>query len=174
MADVDDRWYRMVKGPDGKMRKERTARYDKGKRWDARWRDQAGKPRHRAFERKLNAERFLAGLQADLLRGTYIDPAQGKITLRSYAEQRWLPAQVHLRPNSAARYAAAMHGHIVPLLGDRPLGALRRTCSLMPASRAAARWTRCSPRLMCAQCAPGSDHEDAGAGQRQGGGRAGL
>lgn len=70
--------------------------------------------------------RFLAGLQADLLRGTYIDPAQGKITLRSYAEQRWLPAQVHLRPNSAARYAAAVGGHIVPLLGDRPLGALRR------------------------------------------------
>src|SRR5215510_10588305 len=110
MADVDDRWYRTSGG-----RKVRTARHGKGKRWDARWRDAAGKPRHRAFDRKLDAERFLAGLQADLLRGTYIDPGRGKITLQSYAEQRWLPAQVHLRPNSASRYAAAVTGHIVPV-----------------------------------------------------------
>jgi integrase len=79
-----------------------------------------------AFERKLDAARFLAGLQADLLRGTYIDPGKGKITLRSYAEQRWLPAQVHLRPNSASTYASHVANHIVPVLGDRPLGALRR------------------------------------------------
>jgi integrase len=121
MADVDDRWYRTAGG-----RKVRTARHGTGKRWDARWRDGTGKPRHRAFERKLDAERFLAGLKADLLRGTYIDPREGKITLRSYAEQRWLPAQVHLRPNSAKRYQAAVDAHIVPLLGDRPLGSLRR------------------------------------------------
>jgi integrase len=121
MADVDDRWYRTVDG-----RKVRTTRHGTGKRWDARWRDGTGKPRHRAFERKLDAERFLAGLKADLLRGTYIDPRQGKITLQSYAEQRWLPAQVHLRPNSASLYASHVANHIVPVLGDRPLGALRR------------------------------------------------
>jgi len=121
MADVDDRWYRMADG-----RKVRTARHGKGKRWDARWRDDAGKPRHKAFERKLDAERFLAALKIDLLRGSYIDPREGKVTLRSYAEQRWLLAQVHLRPNSASLYASHVANHIVPLLGDRPLGALRR------------------------------------------------
>jgi integrase len=121
MADIDDRWYRTAGG-----RKARTARHGTGKRWDARWRDGDGKPRHRAFERKLDAERFLAGLKADQLRGAYIDPREGKITLRSYAEQRWLPAQVHLRPNSAKRYQAAVGVQIVPLLGDRPLGSLRR------------------------------------------------
>jgi hypothetical protein len=107
-------------------RKVRTARHGTGKRWLARWRDGNGQQRYRAFERKLDAERFLAGLQADLLRGTYIDPREGKVTLQSYAELRWLPAQVHLRPNSASRYAAAVKSHIIPLLGDRPLGALRR------------------------------------------------
>jgi len=121
MADVDDRWYRTVDG-----RKVPTARRGKGKRWDARWRDDAGKPRHKAFERKLDAERFLAALKTDLLRGSYIDPREGNVTLRSYAEQRWLPAQVHLRPNSASLYASHVANHVVPLLGDRPLGALRR------------------------------------------------
>jgi integrase len=121
MADVDDRWFRTADG-----RKVRTARHGKGKRWDARWRDGNGTMRHRAFERKLDAERFLAGLKADQLRGTYIDPSKGKITLQSYAEQRWLPAQVHLRPNSASRYAAAVTNQIIPVLGDRPLGTLRR------------------------------------------------
>jgi integrase len=121
MADIDDRWYSTVSG-----RKVRSARHGTGKRWAARWRDADGKQRCRAFERKLDAENFLAGIRADLMRGSYIDPREGKITLKSYAEQRWLPAQVHLRPNSASLYASHVTKHIVPLLGDRPLGALRR------------------------------------------------
>jgi hypothetical protein len=45
---------------------------------------------------------------------------------------------------------------------------------LNPVTAHMQRWTRCSPRLMCAQCAPGNDHEHAAARQRTGGGRAGL
>jgi site-specific recombinase XerD len=80
----------------------------------------------RSFERKLDADNFLTGLRADLMRGSYIDPREGKVTLRSYAEQRWLPSQVHLRPNSTSLYASHVANHVVPLLGDRPFGALRR------------------------------------------------
>ena len=121
MADVDDRWYRNLNG-----RKVPIARHGTGKRWAARWRDANGKQRTRVFERKLDADNFVTGQRADLMRGSYIDPREGKITLRSYAQQRWLPAQVHLRPNSASLYASHVANHIVPLLGDRPLGALRR------------------------------------------------
>jgi integrase len=122
MADIDDRWYRT--GPDGE--REPTARHGTGKRWAARWRDANGKQRMRVFERKLDADNFLTGLRADLMRGSYIDPREGRVTLRSYAGQRWLPSQVHLRPNSASLYASHVANHVVPLLGDRPLGALRR------------------------------------------------
>jgi integrase len=122
MADIDDRWYST--GPDGERKP--TARHGTGKRWAARWRDANGKQCMRSFERKLDAANFLTGLRADMMRGSYIDPRQGKITLRSYAEERWLPSQVHLRPNSAALYASHVANHVVPLLGDRPLGALRR------------------------------------------------
>src|SRR6266581_5826948 len=108
MADIDDRWYRT--GPDG--RRVPTARRGKGARWAARWRDGSGRQRHRAFDRKLDAENFLTGLRADLIRGSYIDPNAGKITLKSYAERRWLPAQVHLRPNSASLYSSHVVNHI--------------------------------------------------------------
>ena len=54
-------------------------------------------------------------------------------------EQRWLPAQVHLRPNSAIRYASSLANHIVPLLGDRPLGSIRRPdCTAFAAALTAA------------------------------------
>jgi integrase len=107
-------------------------------KWVARWRDADGKQRSRAFDRKLDAGNFLAGLRADLMRGSYIDPRERKITLKSYAEQRWLPAQVHLRPNSASLYASHVANHVIPLLGDRPLGSLRRPdCTAFVAAIAA-------------------------------------
>jgi integrase len=138
MADIDDRWYQTTKGPDGKQRRVPSARHGKGKRWAARWRDPDGKQRYRAFERRLDADNFLAGQRADLMRGSYIDPRESKVMLKSYAEQRWLPAQVHLRPNSASLYASHVANHVVPLLGDRPLGGLRRPdCTAFVAALAA-------------------------------------
>jgi integrase len=62
-----------------------------------------------------------------LASGSYIDPGAGKVTLQAYGELRWLPSQVHLRPNSASLYDSHLRTHIVPLLGERNLAALRRT-----------------------------------------------
>ncbi len=42
--------------------------------WLARWRDPDGKQRKRSFTRRMDAERYLTGVSADLLRGNYIDP----------------------------------------------------------------------------------------------------
>ena len=83
MADIDDRWFRREPG---KPQKVPTTRHGKGKRWDVRWRDDAGWQRHKAFERKQEAESFLAQIQADLVRGTYTDPAAGKVTWPSAPE----------------------------------------------------------------------------------------
>jgi integrase len=128
MADIDDRWYRTVKGPDGTPRKVPTSRHGTGKRWDARWRDDAGKPRHRAFERKLDAENFLAGLRADQARGIrYADPRRGAISVQEYGEDVFLPSMLHLRPNSADTYASHLRNHIYPALGARKMGSITRT-----------------------------------------------
>lgn len=98
----------------------------RGGKWVARWRDPDGKQRWKTFARKLDAERFMIALQADLQRGTYTDPKAGAVTLADYAG-KWLAAQLHLRPNSATLYAQHVRAHIVPKLGSNRIGAIKRT-----------------------------------------------
>jgi hypothetical protein len=49
--------------------------------WRARYRDDAGKEHARHFARKVDAQRWLAGVQASIVRGDYVDPRAGRITL---------------------------------------------------------------------------------------------
>src|SRR5215211_9329200 len=71
MADsgVYDRWYRTVDG-----RRVASVEHGQGKRWQARWRDEAGRQRKQNYDRRADAERALAAIKADLARGAYIDP----------------------------------------------------------------------------------------------------
>jgi integrase len=94
-------------------------------RWRARYRDEAGKEHARHFDRKLDATRWLATVEADLLRGTYVDPKAGLVKLRDYSEQ-WRTAQMH-RPSTAVYFETMMRRHIYPTFGDRPLGTVRPT-----------------------------------------------
>jgi integrase len=55
--------------------------------------------------------------------GTYVDPAAGRSAFRDYAEA-WRRAQLH-RPNTATRIESQLRKHVYPVLGDRPLAALR-------------------------------------------------
>lgn len=87
MGHVQDRWEKTVDG-----QRVRTDRHGKGRRWQARYRDADGRERTKDFERKQDAERFLAMVTADVLRGAYVDPNAGKIRFADFAE-RWLVAQ---------------------------------------------------------------------------------
>lgn len=95
--------------------------------WQARWRDPANRQRKKTFPRRVDAERFLAGIEADKLRGAYVDPRAGQVTLAGYATDRWLPAQVHIRPGTRDLYRAHLRTHVLPALGNRPLSAVRRS-----------------------------------------------
>jgi integrase len=123
MADIDDRWYRTVKGPDGKLHRVPTARHGKGKRWDVRWRDDSARQRHKAFERKADAERFLRQIRADLDRGLYVDPAAGRITVKQYGE-RWRAEQLH-RDSTADYVLRAFRLHVDPVIGGLHLAQVR-------------------------------------------------
>ena len=94
--------------------------------WLARWRDPDGRQRKRSFPRKLDADRFMVGIESDKLRGSYIDPDHARVPLREYVEKRWFPAQVHLRPNTRDLYRSRLDNHLLPAFGSRPLGSLRR------------------------------------------------
>jgi integrase len=118
MAHVQDRWERVVDG-----RRERTPRFGKGKRWQARYLDPDGAERARDFDRKLDAERFLATITSDVLRGAYVDPSAGKVTFADFTA-RWLDAQTF---GASTREATELRLrlHATPYLGKRELRDLR-------------------------------------------------
>src|SRR5205823_6211659 len=103
-----------------------------GKRWRVRYLDPAGAERSRSFDRKADAEKFMVATAAAVDRGTWTDPAAGKMTLRRYVEQTYLPAQ--------ATEATTMHStesrfrtRILPALGDKTLGQLAAEPSVIKA-----------------------------------------
>lgn len=116
MAFVRDRWHVQQGG-----KKVRSARYGQGKRWQV---CEDGQPA-KSFEKKIDADNYRSTLEADQIRGTWIDPRAGKVTLRDYAE-RWRVVQVH-RPSSRTRIETRLRRHVYPALGDRSIGAVRPT-----------------------------------------------
>ena len=95
-------------------------------RYRARWREYPGGPqRTKHFHRKQDAQRFLDGVQGDLLRGLYVDPANGRMLFLDYAEE-WRAAQMH-RASTAAQCESYLRKHAYPALGHRPIGAIRRS-----------------------------------------------
>jgi hypothetical protein len=60
---------------------------DGGVAWDARWRDPEDQQRKRTFARRVDAERFLVTVSADIVRGDYVDP-NDPTTLRAASRSR--------------------------------------------------------------------------------------
>lgn len=71
--------------------------------WKARWRSPDGRKPSKKFRRRSDAERFLTLLEADLLRGTYVDPRAGRVRLERFAFE-WMSTKVHLRKSTRTRY----------------------------------------------------------------------
>lgn len=122
MAHVEDRWFQEVV-VDGKKTKIKTARHGTGLRFRARWNDPNGAERSQSFRLKGEAERKITAVEGDKLRGTYVDPRAGRITLREYG-QDWLEAQT-FDENTRRGVEIRLRVHVYPHLGDRAIGAIR-------------------------------------------------
>jgi integrase len=127
MAHVEDRWHKAAS--DGTQ--ARTSRYGTGRRWRVRYADPDGQERNRSFDKKVNAERFRAEIEADVLRGTYMDPDAGKITLRAYTAQ-WLARQ-QFDAVTREGVESRIRLHILPVLGARRLDQLAAAPSAIEA-----------------------------------------
>ncbi|GLX08583.1 tyrosine-type recombinase/integrase [Microbispora sp. NBRC 16548] len=90
----------------------------------ARWRDDARRQRKRSFSRKIDADRFLAQVEADILRGQYVDPSD-KTTVIEYS-RIWVAGRAH-RPTTARRVVSLIETHIA----GTPLGS-RRLAAVVP------------------------------------------
>jgi integrase len=90
-------------------------------RWLARWRDPSGKQRKKSFGRKVEAQRWLDQLQAEMHSGHYVDPSGGKTVVSGWA-QRWCDNLTHLKPSTLERYRGIVHTHILPVWGGWQIG----------------------------------------------------
>jgi integrase len=120
MASVADRWH-VTNSSTGK--KERSARYGRGKRWQVRYRDPAGESRNRSFDKKADAERFLVELSGQLLQGRYVDPRAGRVSFAEYATP-WLERQI-LAPTSLVAVELRLRVHLFPTWGKTALVQIR-------------------------------------------------
>ena len=92
-------------------------------RWRARYRDPSGRERSKSFARKVDAERFLRHVEADLVRGQWVDPRQGQTTVGELAE-RWFATTATLKPKTREDYRSLLHNHILPAFGNRAVASL--------------------------------------------------
>jgi integrase len=93
--------------------------------WRVRWRDPDGRERSRSFDRAAAANQYAAELEIQMATHAYVDPRAGRMSVRDYGE-RWRAAQV-CREGTAEVQRRALVGRLYPVLGDRPIGAVRRT-----------------------------------------------
>ncbi|MEW6474219.1 MAG: site-specific integrase [Actinomycetota bacterium] len=90
-------------------------------RWQAAYRGPDRRERTRTFDRKVDAERWLATTEADLLRGEWVDPRSGQVLFEECAN-RWLASKVDLAPSSLDKVQRHVRRHILPVFGQRPVG----------------------------------------------------
>jgi integrase len=92
-------------------------------RYRARYRDPAGRERSKSFVRKVDAERFLRQVEADKLQGQWVDPRQGRTTVRELAE-RWYATTVGLKATTRKDYRSLLDTHVIPAFGDQAVAAI--------------------------------------------------
>lgn len=92
-----------------------------GRGWEARYRGSDGRERSRSFRTKGEAQRFLAGVEAQLQRGEWRNPALARTTLGAWVDE-WMATTVHLRPATRALYEYLLRCHVLPRFGSCQLG----------------------------------------------------
>jgi integrase len=143
---IHDRWFKDERDEAGARtgKQVRTAEYGCEHRWQVRWRDEAGRQRKKAFARKAAAEQFDATIKTQLAEGSYVDPAAGQVTFRSFAED-WRKNRMH-DPSTAGQVEANFRNHVysadgrggrTPMggvsIGELPMKTLGKRPSLLQA-----------------------------------------
>jgi integrase len=75
------------------------------------------------FATKADAGRYLAKVEADLLRGEWADPRLGRTTFGEWTD-RWLDSTMNLRANTKAGYRTILRQHLRPAFQSSPLASI--------------------------------------------------
>ena len=97
------------------------------KRLRVRYRTPEGKSTDKSgFTTKRDAQAFAATVEVSKLRGEYVAPAAGRVTVGDLG-QGWLDRQAHLKPSHTRVLASTWANHIEPKWKDSRLTAVRTT-----------------------------------------------
>lgn len=94
-------------------------------KWRVRWRGPGGERGQRVFMRKTDASEFGKRMDADVLRGNYIDPRSGEILLSTYA-WRVMEGRLNIRPATRSRDESHLRNHIEPTFGKKPIASIQK------------------------------------------------
>jgi len=117
-SGVEDRWHRVGDGDPctnaghGKLGTlVESANHGKGKRWRARYVDTAGKEHAKAFDRKVDAAKWLDDITSTIVTGTYVAPGAGAVSV-GVIHSQWLKTQAHVKDSTKAARASAWSVHV--------------------------------------------------------------
>jgi hypothetical protein len=84
------------------------------------YRDLTGREYAKVFARKADAQRFLTEMENNKLRGTWTDPALGRVLFRDWLAE-WWTTTTNLRSSTRARDEMLLRRYAVPRFGDLAL-----------------------------------------------------
>ena len=101
-----------------------TSRAADGKpRYTVNYREPDNRQRRKTFRRKSDADAFCHTVEADKLRGTYLDVEAGRVTFRDYAAQWLADRTFNLSTYEATEVRLRLH--VLPVIGDLQLRQLK-------------------------------------------------
>src|SRR4051812_38116875 len=94
--------------------------------WDVRYRDNRGRPRSRTFKRAEDARVYAKTVEADLVRGDFLDPAKGRRKFDEFASQ-WLASCAGLKPKTIVGYTSMLNRHVLPAFSGLAIAKIERS-----------------------------------------------
>jgi integrase len=100
------------------IRKQSTGKYQ------VRYRDPTGRERARNFRRRSDAEKYLVSVEADKLRGMWVDPRLGRISFSEWAAEVQ-QTNMTRRPATVYRVESMLRSLVLPTFGKMTLSSIR-------------------------------------------------
>src|SRR6187200_1930797 len=94
-------------------------------RWEASYRDPAGRERVKHCRTRAEADRWLSSVKTGLARGDYVDPQLARTKFAEWAEE-WMATTAHLKLKTRAGYESALRVHVLPTFARLSIGAIQQ------------------------------------------------
>ena len=100
-----------------------TKRVSRDTKWKARYRDPKGRARSKTFDRKYDAEKFLARVDTDIQRDEWLDPQRRRAGFDEWADA-WFATTARLSASTRRGYEKTLRLYVRPTFGGRRIASI--------------------------------------------------